>query len=187
MIPVSSRQSSISVAVRVRPFTPAEEDKLVRESHVPLFVGDGLLQGTATDEQKASQGPKGLRKIVKVVDDKMLIFDPPDTNPLSKMQKNAFPNGKGRIKDYRFVFDRLFDEHATQNEVYESTTKPLLDSILDGFNATVFAYGATGCGKTHTILGTPENPGVIFLTMKELYERLHTLSDTKIVDVSFCS
>ncbi|KAF5212729.1 Kinesin motor domain family protein [Clavispora lusitaniae] len=184
MIPVSSRQSSISVAVRVRPFTPAEEDKLVRESHVPLFVGDGSLQGTATDEQKASQGPKGLRKIVKVVDDKMLIFDPPDTNPLSKMQKNAFPNGKGRIKDYRFVFDRLFDEHATQNEVYESTTKPLLDSILDGFNATVFAYGATGCGKTHTISGTPENPGVIFLTMKELYERLHTLSDTKIVDVS---
>ena len=60
----------------------------------------------------------------------------------------------------------------------------IIDSVLDGYNATVFAYGATGCGKTHTILGTPEDPGVIFLTMKELYNRIEELKDTKIIDVS---
>lgn len=179
--PVSSRQSSISVTVRVRPFTPSEENKLVRESNEPLFVGDGLLQGAASEERS---GTRGIRKVVKVVDDKMLIFDPPHTNSSSAMQKQAIPNGKGRIRDYRFVFDQLFDEHATQVEVYERTTKPLLDSILDGYNATVFAYGATGCGKTHTILGTPQDPGVIFLTMDELYKKLEALSDTKVFDVS---
>lgn len=128
----------------------------------------------------------GIRKIVNVVDDRMLIFDPPETNPLAKMQKNAFPNSfKGsRIREHKFVFDRLFDEDASQNDVYQSTTRPLLDSVLDGYNATVFAYGATGCGKTHTISGTPDYPGVIFLTMKELYERIGDLSDTKIIDVS---
>ena len=106
----------------------------------------------------------GLRKIINVVDDRMLIFDPPETNPLTKMQRNAFPNSfKGsRIREHRFVFDRLFDEDCTQDQVYRNTTQPLLDSVLDGYNATVFAYGATGCGKTHTILGTPEDPGVIF-------------------------
>jgi hypothetical protein len=55
------------------------------------------------------------------------------------------------VKDQTFAFDRVFDETTTQGDVYESTTKPLLDSVLDGYNATVFAYGATGCGKTHTI------------------------------------
>jgi kinesin family protein 18/19 len=60
------------------------------------------------------------------------------------------PQGK-RVKDQTFAFDRVFDETTTQGDVYESTTKPLLDSVLDGYNATVFAYGATGCGKTHTI------------------------------------
>lgn len=55
------------------------------------------------------------------------------------------------MKDQTFAFDRVFDETTTQGDVYESTTKPLLDSVLDGYNATVFAYGATGCGKTHTI------------------------------------
>ncbi|MCP8719930.1 MAG: kinesin family protein [Asgard group archaeon] len=128
----------------------------------------------------------GLRKIINVVDERMLIFDPPETNPLAKMQKNAFPNSfKGsRIREHRFVFDRLFDEDSSQYQVYNNTTRPLLDSVLDGYNATVFAYGATGCGKTHTISGTPENPGVIFLTMKELYEKIESLSDTKIFDVS---
>jgi kinesin family protein 18/19 len=60
------------------------------------------------------------------------------------------PQGK-RVKDQTFAFDRVFDETTTQGDVYEATTKPLLDSVLDGYNATVFAYGATGCGKTHTI------------------------------------
>jgi Tfp pilus assembly pilus retraction ATPase PilT len=64
--------------------------------------------------------------------------------------RQAGPTGK-RVKDQTFAFDRVFDETTTQGDVYEATTKPLLDSVLDGYNATVFAYGATGCGKTHTI------------------------------------
>lgn len=66
------------------------------------------------------------------------------------MGRQQGPTGK-RVKDQTFGFDRVFDETTTQGDVYESTTKPLLDSVLDGYNATVFAYGATGCGKTHTI------------------------------------
>lgn len=78
------------------------------------------------------------------------VFDPAEENPLAKYQKTILPQGK-RVKDMKFGFDRVFDENCSQQDVYECTTKPLLDSVLDGFNATVFAYGATGCGKTHTI------------------------------------
>lgn len=69
---------------------------------------------------------------------------------MARYQRTIVPQGK-RVKDMRFGFDRVFDENATQEDVYEATTKSLLDSVLDGYNATVFAYGATGCGKTHTI------------------------------------
>ena len=68
--------------------------------------------------------------------------------------------------------------------MYEATTRSLLDSVLDGYNATVFAYGATGCGKTHTITGTIQEPGVIFLTMQELFERIAELGDEKVTEVS---
>lgn len=68
--------------------------------------------------------------------------------------------------------------------MYEATTRNLLDSVLDGYNATVFAYGATGCGKTHTITGTVQAPGVIFLTMQELFERIAERTDEKVTEVS---
>lgn len=93
------------------------------------------------------------------------------------------PNAK-RTKDQTFGFDRVFDENTTQPDVYEATTKPLLDQVLDGYNATVFAYGATGCGKTHTITGTQAQPGIIFMTMQELFEKVEDLRGTKDVEIT---
>lgn len=89
-----------------------------------------------------------------------------------------------KVKDQIFGFDRIFDENASQADVYEGTTKNLLDSVLDGYNATVFAYGATGCGKTHTITGTAQHPGIIFLTMQELFEKINDRSDEKHTEIS---
>ncbi|KAF5110796.1 hypothetical protein DV453_000497 [Geotrichum candidum] len=178
---MTGKESSISVTV----------------SEDPFFMGDGNLannipnsssgiSGAGSTRSASRMGSRaGIRKVINVVDDRMLIFDPPDTNPTARMQRAAFPKSSAtRIREHRFVFDRLFDEEAAQEEVYANTTRPLLDSVLDGYNATVFAYGATGCGKTHTISGTPRAPGIIFLTMKELFERINELRDTNHVDVS---
>src|ERR1700712_5842404 len=79
------------------------------------------------------------------------VFDPPEDNPVQRFSRSVVSNMGKRVKDQTYGFDRVFDENTTQAEVYESTTRGLLDSVLDGYNATVFAYGATGCGKTHTI------------------------------------
>jgi kinesin family protein 18/19 len=111
------------------------------------------------------------------------VFDPPENNPIQKFSRSVLPQGK-RVKDQTFMFDRVFDENITQSDVYEATTRNLLDSVLDGYNATVFAYGATGCGKTHTITGTASQPGIIFLTMQELFEKINDISEEKVVEVS---
>lgn len=55
-----------------------------------------------------------------------------------------------RYKDKNYTFDYAFSQNATQREVFEKTTKRLVDDIVDGYNATCFAYGATGAGKTYT-------------------------------------
>lgn len=111
------------------------------------------------------------------------VFDPPEDHAIARGSKFTGPNGR-RSKDQTFGFDRVFDENTSQAEVYEATTRNLLDSVLDGYNATVFAYGATGCGKTHTITGTVQAPGVIFLTMQELFERISERSGEKVTEVS---
>ncbi|KAF3386524.1 Kinesin-like protein 6 [Penicillium rolfsii] len=175
----SDGASSITVAVRVRPFTIREAAQLSRTDDAPLFLGDGSLAGVPTP--KLNQ--KGLRSIVKVIDDRCLVFDPPEDNPVQKFSRSVVPQGK-RVKDQTFAFDRIFDQNASQGEVYENTTRGLLDSVLDGYNATVFAYGATGCGKTHTITGTAQQPGIIFLTMQELFERIDERSSEKSTEIS---
>ncbi|KAA6416276.1 MAG: kinesin family [Lasallia pustulata] len=175
----SGGASSISVVVRLRPFTVREAAQLTQVPDGPLFLGDGSLAAVPTP--KLSQ--KGIRPVIKVVDDKCLVFDPPEDNPVQRFSRNMMPMGK-RVKDQTFGFDRVFDENTTQGDVYEATTKNLLDSVLDGYNATVFAYGATGCGKTHTITGTVQQPGVIFLTMQELFERISERTEEKVTEVS---
>ena len=112
------------------------------------------------------------------------VFDPPEDNPVQKFSRSVVSNMGKRVKDQTFGFDRVFDENTTQGDVYEATTRGLLDSVLDGYNATVFAYGATGCGKTHTITGTAQQPGIIFLTMQELFEKIAERSDEKQTEVS---
>uniref|UniRef100_A0A098DX02 Kinesin-like protein n=1 Tax=Gibberella zeae (strain ATCC MYA-4620 / CBS 123657 / FGSC 9075 / NRRL 31084 / PH-1) TaxID=229533 RepID=A0A098DX02_GIBZE len=111
------------------------------------------------------------------------VFDPPEDNPVQKFGRSVVPSSK-KVKDQVFAFDRVFDDNTTQSEVYEGTTRTLLDSVLDGYNATVFAYGATGCGKTHTITGTAQHPGIIFMTMQELFEKIDERSQDKVTELS---
>src|SRR5271170_833335 len=112
------------------------------------------------------------------------VFDPPEDSGVQKFSKGSVSNMGKRVKDQTFGFDRVFDENTTQGDVYEATTRGLLDSVLDGYNATVFAYGATGCGKTHTITGTVQQPGIIFMTMQELFERISESTGDKVTEIS---
>jgi hypothetical protein len=42
--------------------------------------------------------------------------------------------------------------------VYDESAFPLVESVIEGYNGTIFAYGQSGFGKTHTMLGIPDNP-----------------------------
>ncbi|XP_073959322.1 kinesin-like protein at 61F [Choristoneura fumiferana] len=61
------------------------------------------------------------------------------------------------IHTKKFTFDQAFGPHAKQLEVYQQVVSPLIQEVLCGYNCTVFAYGQTGTGKTHTMVG--ENTG----------------------------
>eukprot|EP00347_Sterkiella_histriomuscorum_P004399 403360607 len=57
-----------------------------------------------------------------------------------------------------FAFDSVYDIDSKQQSVYDEGAFPLVESVIEGYNGTIFAYGQTGCGKTHTMLGYPETP-----------------------------
>jgi kinesin family member 18/19 len=55
---------------------------------------------------------------------------------------------------------------------------------MDGFNASVFAYGATGAGKTHTMLGSVDSPGVMVLTVQDLFRRIKDKEEECICEIA---
>ena len=63
--------------------------------------------------------------------------------------------------------------------MFDKTTRFLLDGVVNGFNATVFAYGATGAGKTYTMMGTVENPGIMLLTVRDLFNSIKKLKNDR--------
>ena len=84
-------------------------------------------------------------------------------------------------QDTNFTFDRVFNLESTQKEVYDVAAKPIIDSVLDGFNGTIFAYGQTSSGKTHTMSGPDitniELQGIIPRMVRTLFMRIENSSE----------
>ncbi|WWD17312.1 hypothetical protein CI109_101752 [Kwoniella shandongensis] len=164
--------NAIQIAVRVRPWHPEKELPFVqRQITQPFFHGDGNF--SVSPQKPVAQG--ALREVVEVIDGRELDFDKPQEE--GGGVKRGAPSVGRRYKNRKYVFDQVFAKEASQEDVFEKTAKSLLPGVLDGYNATVFAYGATGCGKTHTISGTEEDPGIIIRTMRELFD---LVEDTKL-------
>ena len=74
-----------------------------------------------------------------------------------------------------FTFDAVYDCNSKQLDLYAETFAPLVDSVLDGFNGTIFAYGQTGTGKTFTMEGDrndPEQRGVIPNSFEHIFSHI---------------
>ncbi|KVH88970.1 Kinesin, motor domain-containing protein [Cynara cardunculus var. scolymus] len=68
-----------------------------------------------------------------------------------------------------YAFDRVFGSSAVTQEVYEVAARPVVKAAMEGVNGTVFAYGVTSSGKTHTMHGDHHSPGIIPLAIKDVF------------------
>ncbi|XP_043282981.1 kinesin-like protein KIF19 [Venturia canescens] len=98
-------------------------------------------------------GPRALHAI----NNKMVMLEDSENDK----QKRGIPR--------QYLYDVVFGEDSNQEGVYENTTRPLVQDVLDGYNATVFAYGATGAGKTYTMVGAPNSPGIMVRALNDIF------------------
>ncbi|KAL9963272.1 hypothetical protein ACROYT_G032456 [Oculina patagonica] len=81
-------------------------------------------------------------------------------------------NGK-IVANSSYFFDRIFDTSNSTQDVYDEFGKPTVLSAMDGFNGTLFAYGQTSSGKTHTMMGDQQHEGVIPKAVGEIYDYIN--------------
>jgi hypothetical protein len=88
----------------------------------------------------------------------------------------------------QFSFDAVFDATSKQENVFATAAQPIIDSVMNGYNGTIFAYGQTGTGKTHTMEGspTPALRGVIPRSFDYIFASIKDSGDAKyLVRASF--
>jgi hypothetical protein len=83
------------------------------------------------------------------------------------------------VEEKSFTFDNSFwshdkadDHYAHQEDVYNSLGEEFLDHNFEGYHTCIFAYGQTGSGKSYTMMGTPDQPGLIPRTCEDLFQRI---------------
>ncbi|XP_023291597.2 kinesin-like protein KIF18A [Lucilia cuprina] len=152
---MSTEQKNIKVVVRVRPYNRRELEQ-------------------------------NQRTIIKVMDQTTLLFDPDEDEDeffFQGVKQNHRDITKKVNKKLSMEYDRVYDTDTTNMQIFEECTAPLVDSVLNGYNCSVFVYGATGAGKTFTMLGSTTSPGLTFLTMRDLFDKIESQSDVRKFDV----
>ncbi|XP_075026223.1 kinesin-like protein KIF19 [Calonectris borealis] len=120
---------------------------------------------------------EGARPIAHRVDEQVVVLRDPMEDADDVLRAS-------RSREKSYVFDVAFDSTATQETVYRATTRGLVAGVISGYNATVFAYGPTGCGKTYTMLGTDGEPGICARTLGDLFQAIEDTSGDMEYEVS---
>ncbi|XP_078530834.1 kinesin-like protein KIF24 [Lissotriton helveticus] len=110
----------------------------------------------------AREARRGEMNVVTVEDKETVLIH----------EKKEAVDLKQYILEHVFYFDEVFSEALTNQDVYMRTAYPLIQHLFNGGHASCFAYGQTGAGKTYTMIGTPQNPGLYALTAKDIFRQL---------------
>eukprot|EP00294_Goniomonas_avonlea_P015537 CAMPEP_0114560800 /NCGR_PEP_ID=MMETSP0114-20121206/11653_1 /TAXON_ID=31324 /ORGANISM="Goniomonas sp, Strain m" /LENGTH=1366 /DNA_ID=CAMNT_0001746371 /DNA_START=50 /DNA_END=4147 /DNA_ORIENTATION=+ len=111
---------------------------------------------------------KGAECVVKMDPTTTIIRNPTDGTPKNFTFDHSY-----------WSFDEKDEHFASQSTVFNDLGKFAIGSALGGYNVSIFAYGQTGAGKTHSIIGYQGDPGIVPRLMEALFERISASHDRK--------
>eukprot|EP00127_Corallochytrium_limacisporum_P001589 Clim_evm8s67 gene=Clim_evmTU8s67 len=85
-------------------------------------------------------------------------------------------NHKNKNESLMFSFDAVYGPGCINRDIFNECSPTILKRLFHGQNASIFAYGPTGSGKTHTMAGTKKDPGVIKLALRGIFRHLKKYS-----------
>ncbi|XP_071733676.1 kinesin-like protein KIN-7D, mitochondrial [Rutidosis leptorrhynchoides] len=154
----------------------SRSDTLVRTSSEPMYSGGGGYGDYPSADEIIDEpiddvsGPGGGDSISVTI-----RFRPLSEREYQRGDEVAwYADGDKLVRnEYNpatsYAFDKVFGSYAETQEVYEVAAGPVIRAAMEGINGTVFAYGVTSSGKTHTMHGDHNSPGIIPLAIKDVF------------------
>ena len=145
----NNKTTTIKVAIRLRPLLPHEDFE--------YWVIDPInnLIKTSFDSN--------YNKYYKKDKNNSFFHDPNNINQLL-LDNIYIPQS--------FKFDKIFTKEATSEKIYLDMCQDIIKGFLNGINGTIFTYGQTTSGKTYTMLGNVDYPGILPCSLKNLFDLL---------------
>ncbi|KAJ1560027.1 NADH-ubiquinone oxidoreductase chain 1, partial [Cladochytrium tenue] len=193
-------EASIRVIVRVRPSSSPSHALLLNGSTTPF--DNGNEDATAETALTSVEGRW-------VLSSNSIYFQPPSAaansiatsgfsgagvtaqppspagSAYSTGQGSVLPSEKAPPPSSMFAFDRVFGPRTHTAEIYHASAQDIVNASLEGVNGTIFAYGQTSSGKTYTMQGSPDDPGIISMAIKEIFSRISTSEKAYSVKASY--
>lgn len=140
----------------------ADNERIVAFTRIRPFNSAELTQ--------TGRNPVCTHPVVDITSATTITFNPSKLSVLAPVSK--YSTARTRIKyDQHYAFDGVFGPETPEHDIYKSVAHPLLEAAVGGTNATIFAYGATGCGKSYTVNMINRN---VAESLFELIEPLQT-------------
>nr|XP_023016394.1 kinesin-like protein KIF23 [Leptinotarsa decemlineata] len=114
-----------------------------------------------------------LRPLIKGSEPAMKLLSPQEVSVISEY--------KGIKKEIRYRFKHIFTSYSTQKEIFDHLAYPLLEDLLKGKNGLLFTYGVTGSGKTYTLTGDENNPGILPRCIYTIFNTIGELQAPKFI------
>lgn len=156
---VSATPSSASATPSASVISEVDGESAEKHEARPMTVGVRVRPLSSRETNKAA------KSVLTVTDGSKIFAADPD----EKMGGRDYLR-LDKTKDHAYRFDNAFGPEASSLDIYRACLQPVVRAVGQGYHGSCFAYGATGSGKTYTMMGESAAPGVMPMAVQELFE-----------------
>ncbi|WVF69082.1 hypothetical protein IAT40_003856 [Kwoniella sp. CBS 6097] len=164
-----------------RPITP-DQMRLADEGWMSAVPGEeGFVAGLDDYEENTAETEAVLVSVrvrppnpIELRSDTGCVWTMPEHDQhIIKLAKGT----EGMREDRDWIFDRILPPDSNNGRTYGTSARRHVRSAMEGYNAVIFAYGQTASGKTHTLTGSTMEPGIIPLSISDLFAQIRSTPD----------
>ena len=166
---INSKASTIKVAIRLRPLLPHEDFEYWK-----VDINKNIIASKSENRNSANEGFSSIK-----------------SENINFMNKNQYLNQlllDNVLIPQSFKFDKIFTKEINSEKIYLDICQNVIKQFINGINGTIFVYGQTTSGKTYTMLGNINYPGILPCALKNLFDLLEHEKKTKNLNYNlYCS
>lgn len=173
--------TNIEVCVRVRPLaissdTKFFETKSSRSSPPGSRVRPPSRLSRPGSMRKSNKAPKPDSSPSEThLDDVRPAWDVVDEDTVQQGASTTHVQGR----THSYTLDRVYGPESSTSHLFQHSVRAVVESAMDGYHASVFAYGQTSTGKTFTMSGTKSHPGILPLAIEDCFRLIETLDSPR--------